>query len=94
MTAAAEVVEARLEEIGPPVPDAGFLHSLRVARYGDPALTVAFESRALPDDAEPGEIHRIELGDHVPASASYHVPWDVTGPVRYGVRVERAAASS
>ena len=88
MTASEAELEARLEEVGPPVPDAGFLHTLRVARYSDPALTVAFEAGVLPDDAEPGDRHRIALGERVPASASYHGPWEPAGPVRYGLRVE------
>jgi len=82
------VVEARLEEIGPPVPDAGFLHSLQVARYSDPALTAALEPGVLPADAAPGDRHRLELSERVPPTASYDVPWALEGPVWYCLRLE------
>ena len=84
------VVEARLEELGPPVPDAGFLYTLRAARYADPALTVTLEPGALPEDAAPGDRHRLELSERVPAGAAYDIPWPLDGPVWYCLRLEVA----
>ena len=88
MTEPARVVEARLEEIGPPVPDPGFLYSLQVARYSDPDVTVAFEAGVLPEDAVAGDHHRLELSDEIPHGAVFDVPWETAGPVSYGLRLE------
>ncbi len=92
MSAPARVVEARLEEIGPGVPDPGFLYSLQVARYSEPDLTAAFEAGVVPEDARPGDRHRLELAEDIPDGAVYDVPWDVEGRVFYGVRLEVLAA--
>ena len=88
MSAPARVVEARLEEVGPGVPDPGFLYSLQVARYSDPDLTAAFEAGVMPADAVPGDRHRLELAEEIPEGAVYDVPCDVAGRVFYGLRLE------